>query len=350
MFLIFGTSIVSLKTYPNLIVMLSGRDAWIAVAVASIFFFLYFLYLVEICLKTNNFNLIKIYKGALGNKIGFIFIVFYIITLFIALIECSSVEGSSVKNHLLINTPVWYNLLFFFLTTLFAIKKNMNALIITCIVGLTFIFIAGINLAFLTIKYKDFKYIYPIMANGIDKNFILSVIKALALYSTIFITFPFLDYVEDKYLLKKNIIIALLIVIQMEIVSMHGLITTFGPNRSVDILYPKIIQTQLVSMFHFLESGEFFVLLQIVGGWLIKYLIVSFSIMILVKYFNYHNKNILYIITAVLYIITFFISRNNMILFEFIQILPWIYLVNFFIIPCIVFTIYYINYKFRRIK
>lgn len=350
MFLIFGTSIVSLKTYPNIIVMLSGRDAWISVAVASVFFILYFIYLIEICLKTNTFNLIKIYKGALGKSSGIILIVFYIMTLFIALIECSTVQGSSVKNHLLINTPVWYILIFFFATTLYSLRKNLNALIITCIVGLSFIFIAGINLGFLTVKYKDFKYIYPIMANGIDKNFIFSVIKSLALYSTIFITFPFLDYVQDKYLLKKNTLIAMLIVAQMEIVAMHGLITTFGPKRSLDILYPKIIQTQLVSMFHFLESGEFFVLLQIVGGWFIKYIVTGFSIMILIKNFNYHNKNAIYMVTGILFIITYYISNNNIMLFRFIEILPWIYLINFFVVPCIVFTIYSIKHKFYRIK
>jgi hypothetical protein len=142
----------------------------------------------------------------------------------------------------------------------------------------------------------------------------------------------------------------MLIVAQMEIVAMHGLITTFGPERSLNILYPKVIQTQLVSLFHFLESGEFFVLLQIVGGWYIKYIVTSFSLIILLKNFNIEKK-VLYFATPIIYFITYYISHDNNILFNFIKnILAWAYLINFCLIPVIVFSIYYLKFKLKKLN
>ena len=349
MFLIFGASIVSLKTYPNLIVEFAGRDAWISVFFASVLFIVYFLYLINICLKSNQFNLVQIYTKALGKILGTFMIILLGLSLVVALVECGSVEGSSVKNHLLLNTPIWYSLFFFFLAAFYSLKFNLNTIVIACIVGLSFTFIAGINLAFLTVKYKDLKYMFPMMANGFDKNFLMSIVKALALYSTIFIAFPYVDEVTDTKNLKKNSFIAMLIVAQMEIVAMHGLITTFGPERSLTILYPKVIQTQLVSLFHFLESGEFFVLLQIVGGWYIKYIVTSFSIICLLKNYNIHKK-ILYFATPIIYFITYYISHDNNLLFNFIgNVIVWVFLINFCLIPLIIFTIYFLKFKYDKL-
>ena len=45
MFIIWGTSIVAMKTYPNVFIANGGRDSWISVIIASIFFiFLFYFY------------------------------------------------------------------------------------------------------------------------------------------------------------------------------------------------------------------------------------------------------------------------------------------------------------------
>jgi hypothetical protein len=95
----------------------------------------------------------------------------------------------------------------------------------------------------------------------------------------------------------------------MEIISMTGVITTFGPDRAMNIWYPKLIQTQLVSYFGFLESGEFFVMLQIVGGWFIKYILTFYGLIALLKEFNLISKySFIYFFLTFLF--SFLISKN----------------------------------------
>lgn len=40
MFIIWGTSIVAMKTYPNVFIINGGRDSWISVIIASIILFI----------------------------------------------------------------------------------------------------------------------------------------------------------------------------------------------------------------------------------------------------------------------------------------------------------------------
>ena len=83
----------------------------------------------------------------------------------------------------------------------------------------------------------------------------------------------------------------------MEVFANIGVLTTFGVSRVLRINYPKLIQTQLVSYFSFIEGGEFFVMLQMVGGWFIKYVLALNAILILLKKLSFISKYWIYIIT-----------------------------------------------------
>jgi len=200
---------------------------------------------------------------------------------------------------------------------------------------------AGVNLAILTAKYKKLSYLLPIMENGITHSFILSVIKALGCYGSIAICIPFFSRLVNKSKILKHSIIALLIVIQMEIFANIGILTTFDVTRVLHITYPKLIQTQLVSYFDFLEIGEFFVMLQMVGGWFIKYVLALNAILILLKKLSFLNKYSLYIITLFVFIISYFISAKVLLLYSFLNIYVYFSVVCFILIPTIIFTIFY---------
>ncbi len=144
------------------------------------------------------------------------------------------------------------------------------------------------------------------MANGVTQSFILSIIKALGCYGSIAICIPFLSKVTNKSKITKHCIIAILIVIQMEIFANIGILSTFGVTRVLSINYPKLIQTQLVSYFDFIEGGEFYVMLQMVGGWFIKYVLTLNAILILLKKLSFFNKYSIYIITLFVFIISYF--------------------------------------------
>ncbi|MBZ9689080.1 endospore germination permease [Clostridium estertheticum] len=343
MFIIWGTSIVAMKTYPNVFIVNGGRDSWISVIIASIILFFYFIFLLFVCKKSNCYNMDEIYHKALGKTIGDIFLILFIITLIISLIESSSVEANALHLNMLSDTPTWFFLLFILVPAIYITKKGTRAITIVTIIGICLIMLAGINLAILTAKYKKFNYLLPIMADGVTPSFLLSVIKALGCYGSIAICIPFLSRVTNKSKITKHCIIAILIVIQMEIVANIGILSTFGIARVLSINYPKLIQTQLVAYFSFLEGGEFFVMLQMVGGWFIKYVLTLNAILILLKKLSFFNKYWIYIITLFVFIISYFISAKVILLYKFLNIYVYLSVVCFILIPTIIFSVFYIK-------
>lgn len=345
MFIIWGTSIVAMKTYPNVFIINGGRDSWISVIIASIILLFYFIYLLFVCKRSNCYDMDKIYHRALGKTMGDIFLIIFIITLIVTLIESSSVEANALHLNILSDTPPWFFLLFIVIPAIYITKKGTRAITIVTIIGISLIMFAGINLAILTAKYKKYSYLLPIMANGVSKSFILSVIKALGCYGSIAICIPFFSRVYNKSKITKHCIIALLIVIQMEIFANIGVLSTFGVSRVLNMNYPKLLQTQLVDYFSVIEGGEFYVMLQMVGGWFIKYVLALNAILILLKKLSFLNKYSVYIITLFVFIISYFISAKVLLLYKFLNLYVYFSVVSFILIPTIVFSIFYYKTK-----
>lgn len=345
MFIIWGTSIVALKTYPNVYISSAGRDSWISVIIASIIFLLYFIYILFVCKKTNCYDMDEIYRNALGKTMGDIFLILFIISLIISLIESSSVEANAMHVNMLADTPPWFFLLFIIIPGIYIAKKGTRSMVIVSIIGITLIMLAGINLGILTTKYKKSDYLLPIMADGVTIPFIMSIIKALGCYGGIAICIPFLSQLTSKSKITRYSVIAMLVVIQMEIVSAIGTLTTFSVSRALRINYPKLVQTQLVSYFDFLEFGEFYVMLQMVGGWFIKYILALGAILILLKKISFFNKYMIYIISLFVFIVSFFISAKVITLYKFLEVYVYFSVVTFMLIPAIIFTLFYLKRK-----
>ena len=345
MFIIWGTSIVAMKTYPNVFIINGGRDSWISVIIASIILLFYFIYLLFVCKKGNCYDMDKIYHRALGKTMGDIFLILFIITLIVCLIESCSVESNALHLNMLTDTPPWFFLLFIIIPAVYITKKGTRAITIVTIIVICLTMIAGINLAILTAKYKRFSHLLPIMAYGVTPSFILSIIKALGCYGSIAICIPFLSRLTNKSKITKHCVIAILIVIQMEIFANIGVLSTFGVVRALEINYPKLIQTQLVNYFGFIEGGEFYVMLQMVGGWFIKYVLALNAIMILLKKLSFSNKYWIYIITLFVFIISYFISAKVVLLYKFLNLYVYFSVISFMLIPTIIFTVFYIKTK-----
>jgi spore germination protein (amino acid permease) len=345
MFFIWGTSIVAMKTYPNVFIMHAGRDAWISVVFASIIFLAFFTYILSVCKKNNCYDMNKIYHKALGKTLGNIFLILFIITLIITLIESASVEANAMHVNLLSETPPWFFLLFILIPGIYVTEKGTRAITIVTIMIIFLTFVAGINLGILTARYKDYSYLLPIMAHGVTPSFILSIIKALGCFGSIAICIPFLSKVTNKSKITKYCVIAILIVIQMEIVATQGILTTFGEERAININYPKLIQTQLVSYFDFVEGGEFYVMLQMVGGWFAKYFLTLNATLILLKNFSMFNKYTIYIVSIIVFIFSYFISAKVTMVYQFLNVYVYLSVASFVLIPTIIFTIFHFRNK-----
>jgi spore germination protein (amino acid permease) len=348
-FLIMGTGIVSLKTYPTIFIRTGGRDSWVAMIIASIIMLTYFLYIIRICQKHKTFSLRKIYCGALGKFLGNMFIYLYMFMLFMSLVESAAAESNSMHTNMLIKTPPWFFLLFFVIPGIYTVKKGKVAVISVVCIGIILIIIAGINLSMLTAPYKRFEYLFPVFKDGITKGFIQSIMQILGLYGNIIIVLPYLSEIADNKKIIRDSIIGLVMVIQMQIISITGILMTFGVKRASLISYPKLIQTQRVSLFDFLDAGELFVMLQIVGGWFIKYVITFLALILLMESIKFSNKYMHYIISTFVFIFAFLLSKNLFRLFDFYNYYSYISFAGFFIIPLSIFIMYDMRHKTHKI-
>ncbi len=130
----------------------------------------------------------------------------------------------------------------------------------------------------------------------------------------------------------------------MEIVSVIGVISTFNVDFANVMPYPKLLQTQQVSYARFLEFGELYVMLQILGGWMLKYLISFYAILLLCKeIFNFKKKQLVYttyIGSVLVYIGSYYLSNDLAKLFRFFNFYTYVAFVNFMVIPFIIFTMF----------
>lgn len=345
LFIIWGTTAVSLKTYPSIYTALGGRDSWIAITCSSILIFLFACIIINISQKNNNFNMYNIYCTAVGKALANIFIFFFILTLILTLIECSSVEANAMHINMLPNTPVWFFVLCLAVPAVYTILKGKTSIIIVTIIAITLIIASGILVGILTQKYRTFSLLFPIMNNGINKDFILCIVKSLGIYGCFSIIIPFFTEISNKKIIRKYSLCALLFVMQMQIFSAVSLFTTFGPRRINSIYYPKLIQTQLIDYFGFIESGELYVLLQIIGGWYVKYILTFLSLILLLRKMKIKNNYIIYILSILVIIISALCSSDTFRLFKLLDYYSYFCLINFILIPLAVYIIFNLKNK-----
>lgn len=339
-FVILGVAIVSLKSYPSLFTRNGGRDTWIAMGVGCILSLFYLLFMLHIFKKSNYSNISDIYTAAVGKLLGRLFLLFFIVTIFMTLVESASVEANSMHTNMLLGTPSWMFLLFFIPPALYTVKKGIGAIITVTLISMVLVSISGMNLAILTAPYKHYDYLMPILENGVTKGIILASLQILGVYGSVSIIFPYMSDIVDRKKLIKHCMIAIIFVIQVEFVAMSGVLATFHIDVLNTMSYPKLLQTQLISKFEFLEFGELFVMLQMVGGWFVKYVLSLTALIKLLDTLKVKIKYLSYWLSGLAFICSYFISNNLFLLFKFLNIYTYVSLINFIFIPLLIFLIY----------
>lgn len=346
-FFICATAIASQKTYPELFMNISGRDSWITDIIASVIMLIYFDYIINIWVKNNCKSMVDVFDRAFGKIIGRFFLAAFIFIMFLSLLESVSVESSVIHTNLFIESPIWYIALFVVLPGLYVLKNGRYSVVVVLIVSMGISIFNGINLAMLTQHYKDYRRLFPVLKNGIDINFLISIVKTIGMYSSISIVIPVLSQLKNSKGLRKYAFLSNLFIAQMVVVSTIGVLATFNAERANTLVYSKLIETQLVSYFGFIASGEFYVIFQTISSWFSKYIATFFSILILIcelkggKKLSLHKYQI--IMSAVVYGISCFIAKKLIVLFDFLNVYVYICFGVFFILPIVAFTLFNIR-------
>lgn len=343
-----GASVISAKTYLSIFIDIGGRDTWLSSLIASILFILFLNYIIHIFKISKSFDITQIFKCSLPKILYIFYIILFILTLFLNALECASVEANIMHSTLFINTPIWYCLIFFLLPSLFIFNKKIRTLLIFTLVSVFTLIINGILILILTQSYKDINNLLPVLGNGFSSGFIISIFLILGSFSTVMVAIPFLKYIDNHTKLRKHSLFASFIIMAFIVTSFVSAITAFGPLRSANIFYPEFILCQRMKLAGFLEFGELFFIIQSVMGFLVKYVLSSYSIIIICERYIKHRKIFIGVYTFIIFVFANFLGLNNYLLQDSLKYLQIINLIVFLIVPLLLFILYHIRFKTRK--
>lgn len=348
MFLIVGLCTVSMKTYPTVFSLYGKRDTWIATIIASALILAFIVFSLRAGKRIGDYALHRVFRRAFGNRVGNAMTLIFLLTALCTVFESTAVESNVLHVNFMRDTPVWIFLAVSSAAAMYVVKRGGASVVSTTIIGMILVSLSGILLGILTQKYKEVKYLFPIFENGINLGFIGCVLRLLGAYGCFSLIFPYLDGIEDKRRLTRHCVLAMLFVIQIEVVAIIGVLTTFGLERMEQLLYPKITQTQIVSYFGFMEAGELFVMLQIVSGWFIKFIIALYALVEMLRQIGFKSVVIGYAGAAAAFVASCFIADNLYWYFRMLDILTIIQLIGFVLIPGAAFAVCMLRLRIRK--
>jgi spore germination protein (amino acid permease) len=345
MYLISALTIVSVKTYPGLFIRPAGRDTWLAVALATLLITAYAAYLIWICGTKNCYSLSRIYRVALGEIFGNVMLAVFVLSAALNLVECAAVEPSAMHTHFLMHTPQMGFALLMLLVGWFVATRSCQAVVIVAVIGIAGVALSGMNLYYFVAKYKNYDYLFPVMENGFTKEFALTVVKLLGAYGSVVMVLPYISRVADKEKLLKYTVLGMLFVAQNQIVCMMGSIATFSLPWLKSMVYPKLLQTQLVSHFDFMEAGELFVMYQVVGGWVLKYILCLYAARVVAGSFGVKKRYLCGVMSVFVFFAAQYFAQNLFQLFDVLNYYLYLSLIGQIIVPLLVFTVFLFRCK-----
>ncbi len=345
LFFICTVSFIGLRSYSSIFISMGGADTWLAGLIAGVIYLAYLYFIIYVCKKTNNFDIKDIFKKTYPKWLSSILIFIFALALFLTSIESAAAQSDSIHSNIFIETPIWYSLLFFIIPAAYLITRRLETLVIVILVTIVLVFSTMFLVELFTFHYQHYSYLLPIMALGVNKEFILCILLILGAFSSTAVTFPFLKYVEKKEKLGKFTIIGGLIIVFISIASVVSAVTTFGPLRSSNIYYPEFLRVQRIQIQGFIEFGDLLFISKTTCLWFLKYVICAVAILYLYKD-KFTNKKVYALIYSIVaYICAFIISRNHYLLFDYLRYYQLIALVLLGVIPFITFSIYYFKFK-----
>ena len=217
----------------------------------------------------------------------------------------------------------------------------MRTILIFVLVSVFVIIINGIVFFALTQSYKDINNLLPVLGNGISSGFTVSLFLILGGFSSFMIAIPFLKYINEFEHIRKH-------TSAFVVISIIGVITAFGPLRSANIFYPEFILGQRIEVAGFLEFGELFFIIQTVLGFFIKYVLATYSILLILGKYIKDKRLFIGIYTFIVFVLSSFLGMNNYVLYDVLKYLQIINLFSFILIPLIVFSTYYFKFKSKE--
>lgn len=349
LFLIIPSVIISIATYGSLFLEFGGKNTWI-ICIAAFFIEFIFLYLLTIGFKKEgSYKFMSIAEKSVG-KIGkFIFFILLTLTLVFVCIEAAATNSNALHTNLFIETPPWYCLLLFMITAYYICTKSLSAILTTMSISTFFAFFSNLLLSLLSLKYANFDFLLPIYMEKSISEYITCFLLFLGNLSGFFIIFPVIHVLKDKHKFKFFIIIAYIAACILILLNLLSVLFCINPIRASNLYYPIFTVSQRLFFAWFGESGEIFTILMLSFTWISKYLL-SYSVICILWNEKIKNKKIFSaIFSVIVFIASYFASKNTYDLFFILKYMQLLFLLVFFIFPFIILIIYFIrSFKNRK--
>ena len=343
-FFILGSSLIAIKSYSSVFINLGGRDTYLLFAISALIFSFVFLSFLKIC--KSNLDIKEIFLSL--NLFGKILLYIFTFGFFIISVESASTLSSSIHSKFFLSTPIWYCLIFFLIASGYVLNKNFNSILILVLITVFSTLIGDIILFILIGKYLNFSHLIPIMKGGFTTNKWIAIILMIGSLSSMCISLPYLKFLSSKKGLIKYSSMAMTICFIIIFSSLISTIAFLGPIRSGNIFYPEFVQSQRIQIANFLEFGELFYIFKTVCMWFIKYILASYSIILLFKDIITNKKIFIIIYSSIVFIVSWYITQNQYYFFQWLKILQLCLLITLLITPLLGFTIY--NFKHNNNK
>ena len=345
MFFIICLTILSIKLYPGLVIEWGGRDSWLYTLIAGLILIIIGYIIINTFVQYSIPDLNFLYVKSFGKSFGAIFLLLFSAVLFLNCCESVTVLSNAIHTNLFIETPLFFSYLFLIIPCIYMASKGLDSIFKLALISITFMLICTFLLMILGFPYNKYINVTPILENKLTLNSFFSILYALGLMSTFGISLPYIKNISKKSNLKFHYFIAIIISLVIVVYSVFSIICTLGSIRANNLFYPEFIQAQRISYGGYVESGELFVLMQYILGFIIKYLLCIYGIFYINQSKLTNKFKFFSIISIFIFLFCFYFSKNT---YNFIVELNYLSLANLvviLIIPLIACMLFKVSHK-----
>lgn len=283
----------------HLLIKEAKRDAWISVLITTLIYLCWVFCLLLIIRRLNNNNPFGSWlEGKAGKTAARLvlisFATYVLISAYLSLRDVMVFTNVMFLTY----TPSFITTLVFIILCTYLAKSGIRSIAICAsVLVLNILLLIIIQQILSSINNIDYKLILPVLAEGWTPVMNATVIMGRALTDSIFILFL---VHHSKGVSTKNMMIFSIAVCLLILITVIGLIMTFGPVEAAIIRYPYYQLWRVVRLTQYLDHLDFFTLIQTLFAGLIK---ISLSLFILAEMISY-RKWIIYVSAGALFFFT----------------------------------------------
>ncbi|MGE5702761.1 MAG: GerAB/ArcD/ProY family transporter [Clostridia bacterium] len=312
----------------------SGRDAWIAVIASALPYLLWLAMLYAIIRITHRQPMISIIGtvcGKWGMRLaGIVFSVYLLLQCIVTMRDTINWMHLSFAP----NTPMVVLAFVFGALCFINAHAGIKSIAMTSGIFLPFVVLFGFFVMSANFQHKDYAYLKPFLADGLQPLWPGMVFAGAGFTETIVLLF-IQHHVRGKVTYPRLALLAIILVI-LTLGPTVGAIAEFGPAEAANLRYPAFEEWRLVTIGLYIEHVDFLSIYQWLTGAFIR---VSILLNVLMELTGQLQQPIKWRWVGTLFVIVIALTLWQLSDIEFIRLLT-LYVMPVFLIFSVLFSIF----------